>query len=220
MQMGVSPMAMPLACWGCAVLLGAHALKGQRRRVHKSIASHRVLACQAASPYGSAQVHEVASLHLQRSMEGNSVPAPAEKLPVPPPPLAKAETLLQAVFEAVPEACTPASPRLRAAPALLVGGARRACRRSSTRRAARHTARTARRAVGAWLRPTPPPQQPLVPSYDASRLRTKLQVGLRLVTHTRSERSRETRTPSMSMGFGGDNSAVLLATNFDMSEGH
>mmetsp|Transcript_66703 Transcript_66703/g.195063 ORF Transcript_66703/g.195063 Transcript_66703/m.195063 type:complete len:213 (+) Transcript_66703:558-1196(+) len=183
------------------------------------VGGHRVVACQAAAPHGIAPVHNVAPFRLQDSMAGNSVSALAEKLPVLSSPAVKAEALLNVVFETVPEAFTPTPPRLRAAPALLAGGARRARGYSSPRKAARHSARTARRATGARLRPSPAPQQRLAPSYDASRLRTKLQLGLRLTMRTHSEKSREAKTSSMSMGVS-DRSGLLWAAYFEMIEDH
>jgi len=219
---GAGLMAMPLACWGCAALLGAYALRGHHHGASRGVGNHRVVACQASWSRARAQAHEVASLRPQDGMEGASVPAvpaPAERLPVPSSPQVQADAWLPAEFDTVPEAFMPASPRLRAGRALLAGGARRARRHSSPRRAARNSERTARRAVGAWLRPTPTPQQRFVPSYDASRLRTKLQVGLRLLTHIRLERSRETKTPSTSVSCS-EQSGLCVARNFNMTRDH
>uniref|UniRef100_A0A7S4SRQ3 Uncharacterized protein n=1 Tax=Alexandrium monilatum TaxID=311494 RepID=A0A7S4SRQ3_9DINO len=116
---------------------------------------------------------------------------------------------------AAPEAQPTAPvPRSRAAPAAFVGSARhrpgRSASRSSARRRPSRSSRAARRAVGARLLPSASPSV-VEPSYDASRLRTEIQVGLHSEQLDRSKRPREVKTPSTGSGLN-DQCGVFVET--------
>mmetsp|Transcript_62000 Transcript_62000/g.181196 ORF Transcript_62000/g.181196 Transcript_62000/m.181196 type:complete len:328 (+) Transcript_62000:63-1046(+) len=109
-----------------------------------------------------------------------------------------------------------ASLALHLRPARLVSGARRAqARHASARATRRGGARTARRSVGARLQMTQELPPVMVQSYDPSRLRTKIQVALRIKVPVCSERSRELDTPSACTGLT-EKSVVLGVTYIEM----
>lgn len=84
----------------------------------------------------------------------------------------------------------------RGQPARFVAGARVSANRGS--RSAR-ASRSARRGVGARLLPACE-HQVITPSFDASRLRVPIQLGLRASSHVHSESAREVKTPTTSDG--------------------
>eukprot|EP00443_Scrippsiella_acuminata_P091636 CAMPEP_0115456622 /NCGR_PEP_ID=MMETSP0271-20121206/44784_1 /TAXON_ID=71861 /ORGANISM="Scrippsiella trochoidea, Strain CCMP3099" /LENGTH=332 /DNA_ID=CAMNT_0002883145 /DNA_START=65 /DNA_END=1063 /DNA_ORIENTATION=+ len=100
-------------------------------------------------------------------------------------------------------------------PARRVGGSRRAQPRQGSRvfRAAAATATSARRSVGARLEERVPCPQVAPASYDASRLRTKVQVGLSASWSLRMERGRESKTPASQVT--AVSTGVLILANED-----
>lgn len=210
------------AC-GCALLVFASATRsspvarGQRgQRNH-----HRVVTCRAAS-WSTAtaplmqQAPEslVATAPCPQTRETASAPVvavPSEPVhPLVQPSIAPLIGTLQITVEQHPAA----GPQQRGRRARFAGGARhRSSRRASTPNM--RASRTARRSVGARLSPAPAQPPVLEASFDSSRQRTKVQVGLRNVQRVRSERSREYKTPSASIGLN-DKSGVLTATYFEM----
>jgi len=102
--------------------------------------------------------------------------------------------------------------------ALLAGGARFARRRHASRRnssgRSRGAARAAHRTVGARLQPAwDHPEQRT--AFDPSRLRTKLQDGLRVLVHMSSEHVREAKAASMSAGLCDEMNVVLVEQKED-----
>merc|ERR1740129_1906662 len=94
------------------------------------------------------------------------------------------------------EAAASLPQQFRARAARFVGGARRS---HHERKSAASAQRAARRSMGATLQV--PPRFEVVPaSYDASKLRMRIQFGLHVSSCLRSERGRESKTPSASKG--------------------
>merc|ERR1719195_2443120 len=88
--------------------------------------------------------------------------------------------------------------RVHALPAFCVNGVRYAGRSAAHRRSssAATAGRTARRSVGARLQPAPEAACGRALAYDPSRMRAKIQCGLRATTQPRnSARHRECKTP-------------------------
>mmetsp|Transcript_14478 Transcript_14478/g.36626 ORF Transcript_14478/g.36626 Transcript_14478/m.36626 type:complete len:320 (-) Transcript_14478:304-1263(-) len=95
---------------------------------------------------------------------------------------------------------SPASARCPGS-AKFVGGARCSQRRARSDRGAAAARRASRRVVGSQLQAeTIVEQHPVEPSFDPSRLRKKIQLGLQVPTCMRSARSRESKTSSSAKG--------------------
>lgn len=103
--------------------------------------------------------------------------------------------------------------------ALFVGGVRhKSGRLTLMQRVLGTTTRAACRHIGAQLLSTPCQAVPQA-SYEPSRVRTLVQVGLQVRQHEASERPREARTASSTSRLN-DQSGVLMATYFNMSGQH
>lgn len=116
-----------------------------------------------------------------------------------------------------PGTCTPSSNGHHPGRALFVGGTRHA-RRQRVLGGATHeasTSRSARRAVGARLQPAPVQTHLPDVTYDASKVRTKLQVGLQTSSRSRCRQAREFEMPSANAGLSGK-SGVLLAASLNI----
>mmetsp|Transcript_83405 Transcript_83405/g.236376 ORF Transcript_83405/g.236376 Transcript_83405/m.236376 type:complete len:290 (-) Transcript_83405:318-1187(-) len=205
--------------FGCVVLLLASAARRTGTPQRRCAGRRAVVACgvgcwPASRPLAAplAEKQEPAAPGL---VQAGALPA------LPPralPQLAAAAQVAhsQASPRAAPEqrgSAEPAGrPQSRAGPALFAGGARhaRSPRASHGRQwMASESSRTARRSVGARLQALPERQRPFVASYDASRVRTQLQVGMQTKQQMRSERPREFRVPSTSNGLN-DQSGVRI----------
>lgn len=211
-----------LPAMGGVLLLCACAMRGQTGR-RAGRAGHRVVTCNASSA------------KTQTLWQTPAVPVQAVA-----PFITQKEDVLKAVssrnwaqttVQAAPIQCRPvtvalpatptttnepvvAGPRLRGRPARLAGSSRHS--RSRSTRSSQASARAARRSVGARLQPAPARTPAVKPSFDASRQRTKIQVGLRAVQRAPSCSARESQTPSTSHGLN-DQSGVLVATYFETS---
>jgi len=101
----------------------------------------------------------------------------------------------------------------RAGPALFAGGMRhtrpRRAHRSATPGAASRATRAARRSMGARLQPAYQYPPVATPSFDPSRLRSKVQAGLRVMQHMPAKRPREFQTPSTSNGVSDQAGAIV-----------
>lgn len=144
------------------------------------------------------------------------VPSPALQSPVAAPP-----TLSSVLTACVSEPHEPgaeepsvAGKRWRGKSARFAGSSRHS--RSRSAHSSRAGSRAARRSVGARLQQSPVHTSIPEPSFDASRQRTKVQVGLRAVQRAPSCSARESQTPSTSHGLN-DQSGVLVATYFETS---
>jgi hypothetical protein len=84
----------------------------------------------------------------------------------------------------------------RGQPARFVAGARVSANRGSQ---SSRASRSARRGVGARLLPACE-HQVITPSFDSSRVRISIQLGLRMNSHVHSESAREVKTPACSDG--------------------
>jgi len=95
-----------------------------------------------------------------------------------------------------------ALPRVRMAAAARVGGARRASRSHSSGRVARAAAASSaheRRSVGARLQENSPSAELMQPSFDASKVRMKIQAGLQCTSGFSSAMNREFAASSKSL---------------------
>lgn len=131
--------------------------------------------------------------------------APQVKLALPSPTCSLAHCKA-----AVPEArpCAPApeatagvpvpghAATARPGPARLAGGTRCAPVRARVGRRAAATERRAHRAAGARLATSPPPTEVPPLAFDSSRLRARIQLGLRTTSRTKAARGREVKTAS------------------------
>uniref|UniRef100_A0A7S1LBN5 Uncharacterized protein n=1 Tax=Alexandrium catenella TaxID=2925 RepID=A0A7S1LBN5_ALECA len=70
--------------------------------------------------------------------------------------------------------------------------------------------RAARRSVGARLQSSPPVVEAPPPSFDASRLETRIQTGLRASSCPPSVRRRESKTPSTSKASSESSTGLYL----------
>lgn len=100
-------------------------------------------------------------------------------------------------------------------PGRRAGQARHTRARSASRasRAAAGVEQSARRSVGAKLQQAPTPEVAST-SFDTSRLRTPIQLGLRLQSCMRSERIREARQPAASKGMSMGISVCILVNGY------
>lgn len=211
-----------LPAMGGVLLLCACAIRGQSgRRAGRS--GHRVVTCNASSACTQTP-WQTPAVPVQTVDPATAL---KEDVPKTVPSMSWVQTTVQAaptqfrpVTVAVPatQATTNdpvvAGPRLRGRPARLAGNSRHSRPRSP--RSSQASARAARRSVGARLQPAPAHTPAVEPSFDASRQRTKIQVGLRAVQRAPSCSARESQTPSTSHGLN-DQSGVLVATYFETS---
>lgn len=158
------------------------------------------VACRAA------EVPRPAMSQHRMTVEEDPMPTPATM--VPPPAVAQID-----------------EPRIAACHAKMVGGARCTCT-TTTRSASRHTrqrkaadraaaSRAARRAIGSRLHAASCHQEVPPLTFDASRQRLKIQVGLELAKRMRSGHMREIRSPVGSFGKAGSLNG-LFTTYFYM----
>jgi len=101
----------------------------------------------------------------------------------------------------------------RPSAARFVEGARYSQSRSRSRRSSGSGQRACRRAVGARLR-TLPAVEVQLPSFDASRVRMQIQLGLRIASCIHSERARESKTPCTSKGSDMSTGVRIQANEF------
>eukprot|EP00440_Ansanella_granifera_P057454 gb/GFBE01062282.1/.p1 GENE.gb/GFBE01062282.1/~~gb/GFBE01062282.1/.p1 ORF type:complete len:319 (+),score=35.93 gb/GFBE01062282.1/:1-957(+) len=209
--------AVPFACsLGSIVLLAAYAsLRATKSSARPS--TGRVVVAATASQFESqmpsppkiAAVPAVAPQACLMMAEVEVAPQIAEAPAVVPPSPAPAAAALPTPAMSVAAAATvepkseqsftSSAARNRAGSARFVGGARRASSRGSSRGASA-ARKAARRSVGARLQAQAPQVVSPAPSFDASRLRLKIQTGLSTSSSVRSEHGRESRTPSANKG--------------------
>lgn len=196
------------ACVGAALLWAAAALPAHlSKRKGTRSAKCQVVGCQAAPTcvqVSSAPVPKPAAVVL--------TPAPIA-VTAPPVLLSLVSDKSQEAPEVAPQAIP--GPTLRAGlpargPARFVGGARHAEGRQASAGASAGRERAARRAVGAALQPVC--NSSTVPaSYDASLVRTKIQMGMRVITKT-SPTGRQVSTPPVIKSFGDEEGGCLTTT--------
>mmetsp|Transcript_21981 Transcript_21981/g.68582 ORF Transcript_21981/g.68582 Transcript_21981/m.68582 type:complete len:300 (+) Transcript_21981:92-991(+) len=203
-----------------ALLAGACACRGPRSTTRKA-RSCGVVACKAAAwpqqapcpvlPPTEVRLEPATPPVLDASQEallGWTVSACPAAVPAPPSPI-----LLRAAADAAPQEAPSGAPRPanRGRAATLVGGARHQSGRSASRRGrSSRSSHATRRAVGARLLPFIAPPV-LKPSFDSSRLRMEIQVGLHSEQMDRSKRPREIKTPSTGSGLH-DQCGVFVET--------
>mmetsp|Transcript_77067 Transcript_77067/g.226030 ORF Transcript_77067/g.226030 Transcript_77067/m.226030 type:complete len:324 (-) Transcript_77067:297-1268(-) len=215
-------------CFGCAALLLAAATrtlgKGKARKP-----GHAVIACRAAPafmpepprqevvPATHKQTYDVCEGHLIDTEAPMVPPIRAPAVPIVPPTLAPSagarSAFLADSLAEVPQQATPASSRASAAH--FVGGARHSRTRRGSGRRAGGSERTARRSLGARLQSSRPVAEVPPMPFDASRLETKIQMGLRTCTCIRSARGREVKTPSSSKASSESAGVCLNGNHFE-----
>lgn len=219
--------AAPLAA--CAALLCASALRSAARRSKGRISvaarASFSISTQAVTPTASYTPDVRAPASFQDKVAiaapvGNDLGDLIDLASVPKVSAPVVQTAapacmaLPAAPAAVPCAAATAaasSPRqCRSRAARFVGGARRAHSQNASRAT---PLRATRRAVGAKLQ-SPPRFEAVPVSYDASKLRMKIQLGLRVSSCLRSERGRESKTPSASKGSDMSTGVRLQANEF------
>ncbi|CAE8606550.1 unnamed protein product [Polarella glacialis] len=131
------------------------------------------------------------------------MPIAVEVGPAPSCGLVRAAPALPAAAAAQPRMANSqtASTSNRASRARFVGGSRRSAssRSSSSSRGAAAARRAARRSTGSRLQPRPL-QETVPASFDSSRLRLKIQIGLCSPATVANERGREARTTCANIG--------------------
>jgi len=130
--------------------------------------------------------------------------------PVAQPLATPRASVTEATATPTPAKASPPSRQLRGRAAHFVGGARRS---HSQRKSRASPLRAARRSVGAKLK-APPCFEVVPASYDASKLRMRIQFGLRVSSCLRSERGRESKTPSASKGSDMSTGVRIQANEF------
>jgi len=215
----------------CAMLLCSMVCRSRSSRVRpcSGVKSRdcRVVACQAASGGQYALPDAVQRCHQPPCQSARAIcfepdsalpcrqPAPSAPAPhAAPPPVhptsgVPSEDLLSVCLP------KPAASHRRAKAAIRVGGSRRSRPWRARHRSpsgSMRSGRAARRSLGARLQSGSELPRALKASYDPSRLRTKVQVGLRVERQkAHSEHHREIRTPSTMRGLSVQ-SDVLLAS--------
>jgi len=121
--------------------------------------------------------------------------------------------MLAGLEMSVPVASTPVVPSRRASAARFAGGARRSRSHGRTKKPAATGCRASRRSVGAKLQQQVH-NEVLPLSFDASCLRLKIQLGLRVPSCLCSERGRESKTPSTSKGSDMSTGVRIQANEF------
>lgn len=185
----------------CATLLLASSLQALYKKNQRSAPKARVVACQAvpavhcvapiAAPASFEEVSDISQVQLP------SVPVTATPAQHVAPATPLLSTPQQAAFVAgvVPEAKASASStaKSRGCKARRAGASR--CK--SARRATSHgcfmTSKAARRSVGSKLQSERPVHVVAEPSFDASRIRTKVQLGLRSAAQANSAKVHESK---------------------------
>lgn len=159
----------------------------------------------------------------------------AASTPTPPPPLsnlqeaglqwARPQHTVSSAYAPV-AFDQPGSPSRKRCgmPARLVGGARKVQARRALRAGppgrGSAGARAARRSAGARLSPAAaePRQRVLAPAFDASRLRTSIQDGLRTASRIRSERGREAKGSAPSTGLCEAAEVLFMSTHLSIND--
>jgi len=224
-------VAAPWTCLGAALLLAACARRALPRCGSAHAArGHRVVACQALRQeiLAPAPAPTVPDAYVAPAVAAKPAPPVALSAPQPllsesiaqsqvEPALKAVSTVLDTLQDGFKPTLEPKA-RLRLRPALFVGGIRHACLRHASRAPqakAASRARAARRAVGARLQHSSAPAPVQTLAYDPSRVRTKVQVGLRFMVHVTPEGTRDFKTPSTSASLS-NRSGVLLAGHFEI----
>jgi len=208
LQPEVRTTFVPWLLAGCALFLGARTARKSRAPVRRPgiqvmvlgatdrqfTAAHGICAkapqCPLMTdlPYASSAAAPT-SLGSPPALTGAYAPSSGEAQT--PAELAVHAPCLAGTF-------TPRAPRALPKPALLAGNSRHASPRRP-RCAPTGPTRAERRSIGARVQPAvEPPMTKL--SYDPSRLRTVLQVGLRAENQRRCARPREFKAPSVGSG--------------------
>ena len=219
----VASMQQPRAAanWsslGSAALLcatAAVALQALQQRARPARTGRCVVACQASAAPVAQQVSfapevpvvsaptpvaPAAPCLLDTPVPTVSVQTPQPVSPAPAQPTAAAP--LQSFFMAADDEEVEVPTLLRSVadttrrPARFVAGARLPGSPRAGKSTSPRTTRSARRAVGARLVAKPQYQQAPEPSFDSSRVRMQIQVGLRSSSRVCSEQAREFKTPA------------------------
>lgn len=179
-----------------AVVSAAQALRLRQNQSRKS--ARCIVACRAvATPFVAPRQIAPVSIPVVEAIEQPAGPALISFAAEPVPSAVPAKALRESATPFIAPAAR------RPSPARCIGGSRRAGVRSSSRSASRMARRAAsdekssNRQTGARLQ-AHLDHQVMSPSYDASRVRSKIQLGLRYKTRGRSASSRESKTPSTS----------------------
>lgn len=162
------------------------------------------------------------SSDVQRSAVATASSALAlSSTPPPPwtrdacPPVATADlsSMLSARDTELPHSQNPfvAAPSCRGSAASFVGGSRRSQGRGSARSSGPSCCQASRRSIGAKLQQRPEVEVPGA-SFDASRLRRQIQLGLRLLScRMRAECGREAKAPLAGNGLTSRSGVLILA---------
>jgi len=179
----------------CVLALFAGVCGAHRMAASRSASQHRLRSCNV--------VCQAVELPMPMTFQPRT-PAVEELKPRgTPPATVTPETVADPQVLLPPIAAHTTKPQITACRATMVEGARCVTARSVTRRARqRQTAsrsaasRAARRAVGSRLQAASCPQNAPPLPFDASRLRLKIQTGLRLTNHVHSGGMAEIRLPA------------------------
>mmetsp|Transcript_42262 Transcript_42262/g.111770 ORF Transcript_42262/g.111770 Transcript_42262/m.111770 type:complete len:300 (-) Transcript_42262:232-1131(-) len=205
----VAPMAggsraAPWSSLGSVALLWAAAAAAVQAVQGRSSRSPRggmkVVACQAAPQSQHLAAPTIAPVYVAPASAPISLTSAPSLLdtPVPEVKLAAAPQVFS-ISDDVPvvgeeEHFAPTAGSTRR-PARFVGGQRRPRAKSADARGTSRAARAARRGVGAKLMPACE-HHVIQPSFDASRARTLIQLGLRTDSRVHSERAHELKSPN------------------------
>lgn len=185
----------------CAVTMQRTASSTARAAARPAIVPCKVTFAAPAAPVAlpSAPVQEFCLFAMDDELPTYEAPSSVAAVLTPVPAAVPAVIMAAEQVPAIEPATqmgASTSPTMRAA--RMVAGARRSCSRPRPAgRAARAAARAQRRAVGAKLIARPEVFA-YVPSHDSSKVRIKIQTGLSHSFRIRSERGRESKTPSAS----------------------
>lgn len=217
--------ASPWPYLGCALLLWVCGSPASRSHHERRISSCNVVPFNAVGQLRVASYSNPLN-HTPHQPSGATVP-----LPVMPSALLEVATVqlpasaqMQAMREGmeqhgISQSKITAIPTLFARSALFVGGMRHKWGRPTPAQSVlAKTMRAACRHIGAHLLSAQRRDVPQA-SYDPSRVRTQLQVGLHVKQHELAERPREARTASSTSRLK-DQFGELFAAYFDMSGQH
>lgn len=212
---GASSSTLPSA--GFVALMIAAGVQAFRSKSSSKSQRPRLVVCQASA--ATAMVIPQAAVPVIETVAPEPIPQSAAREMTPlisyGAPATVDAPAAAFVATTVPEFFATASARSHSRR----GAARRAgsSRCKSARRASQHatmTEKAARRQTGAKLQAAPVLVESLPVSFDSSRSRTKIQLGLRFKSRTRCANGRETKTPSSSLGATKNTRVYLQVSGF------
>lgn len=216
-----------LSCLAIGVVCAARALasgsrKGVRARSSKGCRLSVVCRAQAAQPAVPPPSPATAVVQEQEKVAAfEPLINLSSCIASPAVPTQVRSTSVATAASAQPPSAAPAAPAA-AKKAAWVGGARRSRSRrlGSARRAAAAAARSAAKHVGARLQTAAASRSEVpAPSFDISRVRSQIQLGLQVVSGTSASHSREHKSPKMSSAGGAEVSSVRSQTRFLLVNG-